>query len=100
MKLMNGYEFESTFWEDFTIADHFGINAVKDTFRRAFNEWKGNYVYLTELVCTCNLKIWEHWEKGNQSLAEVYDSLWRKADGYACDNLKGEELSFFYRVTD
>ena len=36
-------EFKTTFKNDFTIADKFGASAVKDTFNRAFNEWKNNY---------------------------------------------------------
>lgn len=99
MTLLNGYEMVSTFPMDFTIADTFGIDAVKDTYKRAFNGWKENYVYLTELVITLNLKIWEHYET-NESLARVYDELWKEADEYACDTLKGEELNFFYEITD
>ena len=30
--IVNGYEMKTTFWNDFTIADAFGINAIKDTF--------------------------------------------------------------------
>ena len=99
MTLLNGYTFISIFPMDFSIADAFGKNAVQDTFNRAFNEWKSNYVYLTELVITLNLKIWEHYQK-NPELAKLYNELWEKADAYACDNLKGEELSFFYKITD
>ena len=44
----NGYELQTTFWEDFSIADRFGLAAVLDTFNRAFREWKGDYkFYLT-----------------------------------------------------
>lgn len=96
---MCGYEAKTTFWNDFSIADAFGIDAVKDTFNRAFEEWKGNYEYLTELVMVLNHKIWQHYES-NQKLARVYDGLWKKADAYACENLKGDELSYFYNVTD
>ena len=99
MTLPNGYEMTTTFWEDFSIADRFGVGAVMDTFKRAFNEWKGNYVYLTELVIVLNHKIWQHYET-RESLARAYQDLWEKADEYACENLKGEELSFFYRITD
>ena len=35
-----GYEVFTTFWDDFTIADSFGISAIKDTYKRAFEEWK------------------------------------------------------------
>ena len=57
---MNGYTTITTFWQDFSIADKFGIDAIKDTFNRAFNEWKGNYQYLTELVLVLNWKVWEY----------------------------------------
>ena len=73
-----GYEMKTTFDMDFSIADRFGIDAVKDTFNRAFNGWKNNVEYLTELVMVLNWKIWEHFERGNEPLAKVYDSLWRK----------------------
>ena len=96
---INGYKTITTFYQDFTIADHFGINAIKDTYRRAFNEWKGNYKYLTELVMVLNWKIWEYYEV-NRQYAELYNDLWEKADAYACENLHGEEAQYFFRVTD
>ena len=99
MVLENGYEMQSTFWQDFSIADAFGIKAIKDTFKRAFEEWKGSYVYLTELVLVLNHKIWQWYEK-NRDVAIVYNDLWEKADLYAQENLKGKELAHFYEVTD
>lgn len=96
---MCGYEPKTSFWDDFSIADNFGASAVKDTFNRAFEEWKDRYDYLTELVMVLNHKIWQHYE-GNEALARLYNDLWSKADSYACNNLKGEELSYFYSVTD
>ena len=95
----NGYETITTFWDDFTIADFFGISAVKDTYRRAFNEWKSDYKFLTELVMILNWKIWQHYQT-NEPLANVYNDLWMEADEYACDNLEGDELMYFYRTTD
>lgn len=97
---MFGYEFKTTFWQDFSIADKFGKTAIKDTFNRAFKEWKSNYIYLTELVMVLNWKLWTFYEKGNNEYAELYNELWMKADEYACNNLKGDELSYFYRETD
>lgn len=52
----NGYELQTTFWEDFSIADRFGLSAIQDTFKRAFEEWKNNYKYLTELILVLNHK--------------------------------------------
>lgn len=59
----NGYELQTTFWEDFSIADRFGLSAIQDTFKRAFEEWKNNYKYLTELILVLNHKIWQYYGK-------------------------------------
>lgn len=94
-----GYKPMTTFWQDFSIADAFGVDAVTDTFKRAFNEWKGNYKYLTELVMVLNHKI-AQWYGRNMALAQFYNDAYSIADNYACDNLKDNELQYFYNVTD
>lgn len=98
MKLLD-YECKTTFWMDFTIAEHFGPKAVRDTYRRAFKDWKNDVVYLTELVMVLNHKIWQ-WHELNEPLARLYNDLWEKAATYASENLKGEDLSYYYRITD
>lgn len=98
--MYNDYEFKTTFWSDFSIADKFGIEGIKDTFKRAFEEWKNNYIYLTELVLVLNWKLWEHYENGNESIARVYNDLWEQAQSYGYDNLEGEELSYFIKTLD
>jgi hypothetical protein len=35
-----GYNVFTTFWDDFSIADRFGVKGIKDTYKRAFEEWK------------------------------------------------------------
>lgn len=100
METPMGYKMQTTFVEDFMIADRFGASAVRDTYKRAFKEWKDDYVYLTELVIALNWGMWRAYEMGNHNLQEVYQELWAEADLYAQENLKGEELTFFYRVTD
>lgn len=95
-----GYEPKTTFWDDFTIADHYGIPAIEDTFKRAFNEWKTDYIYLTELVMVLNHKLWSWWDRKDYEKAEIYDRLWRKADNYARENLKDDELRYFYQTID
>lgn len=94
-----GYKPITTFYQDFSIADIFGIDAIKDTFNRAFNEWKDNYKFLTELVMVLNWKIYEHY-KNNNTYAKLYNDLWSEADRYAVDNLKDEEANYFYDITD
>lgn len=47
----------NTFFEDFSIAERFGKNAIIDTFNRTFEEWKEDYKYLTALVFTEGLRL-------------------------------------------
>lgn len=94
-----GYECQTTFWMDFSIADKFGAAAIKDTFKRAFNEWKTNYIYLTELVLVLNHKIWQY-HGLNGTMALLYHNLWCEADQWAVENLQGDELQYFYRTLD
>lgn len=90
----------STFYADFSVADVYGPKAIRDTYARAFGEWKSNHKMLTELVAALNHKIWYWHELGDTELAELYDGLWKEADGWAMDNLKGEELTYFTMVLD
>lgn len=99
MKSQFGYETKTTFWDDFSIADFFGLDAVQDTFNRAFAEWKDNYVYLTELVLVLNHKSWQHY-RTKEELAKLYVKLFEQAQQYAWYNLKDDEAEYFYRVTD
>lgn len=94
-----GYKPLTTFWQDFSFADAFGAESVKDTYKRAFNEWKSDYKYLTELVLVLNHKIWQHYG-GDNELAKVYNDLWDKAAAYAERHLKGNELQYYYQTTD
>ena len=85
---------------DFTIADAFGVNAIEDTYKRAFKEWKSNYKMLTALVVILNHKIWQHYEAGRHDIAKLYDNLWRQAEDYALTNLKDAELEYYLEVID
>lgn len=91
---------DNTFWMDFTIADAFGANAIEDTFKRAFKEWKSDYKMLTALVVILNHKIWQHYEAERHNIAKLYDNLWRQAEDYALTNLKGDELQYYYNIID
>lgn len=94
-----GYKPKTTFYMDFSIADRFGIDAIKDTYKRAFNEWKNNVEYITELVMVLNWKIGEHYGK-NESFAKAYNELWEELDEWCLDNLEGENFDYFVMTTD
>lgn len=94
------YEFKTTFWMDFTIAEHFGIEAVKDTFERAFKEWRNDVVYVTELALVMNWKCWRHWEEGNHELGRYYSDRYYEVREWCLDNLEGDDLRYYFETTD
>lgn len=97
---MTGYEPKTTFWSDFGIAEVIGgIKAVQDTYKRAFNEWKNDVVYLTELVMVLNWKSWQYAES-DVNLAMAYQKLWEEADQWCLENLKDDDKRYFLRTTD
>lgn len=94
-----GYKQITTFFSDFSIADAFGINAIKDTYKRGLEYAKTNYKVLTEFVMVLNWKIWEHYQT-NEAIARVYNDLWEQAREYAESHLKDGELNYYYETTD
>ena len=100
---MTGYKPQTTFWDDFMIAEKFGADAVRDTYNRAMKAWKKNYIYLTELVMVLKWNIW-YWDgagtKKAEALTELYNELWAKTHDYALDHLTGDELQYYLRTVD
>ena len=100
MKLENGYEMKTTFWQDFTIADAFGIDAIKDTYHNAFMSWQFNTVYITELAIVMNMKCWYYYSKGNDAVSQLYADLYYKVRDWCLSNLKGTDLKYYIQTTD
>ena len=94
------YEFKTTFWMDFTIADRFGLQAVKETFERAFEEWKDNVVYMTELTLVVNWKSWEKFDQGLEDFSEEYAEMYYKCKDYGYDHFTGDDLRYFWETLD
>lgn len=97
---MSGYQPKTTFWQDFSIADVFGKDAIMDTFNRAFDEWKSNVEYITELCLILNWKIWYWHDNNNEEYATIYNELWGKVDSWCMENLKDDDLKYFIHTTD
>lgn len=87
------------FMMDFNIADRFGEGAIRDTYKRAFSEWKDNVQYFASLVMTLNHKIWMWYEK-DEKIARVYDELWKKAHNFGSGHFKGEDAKYYFTFLD
>lgn len=94
-----GYKPVTTFYLDFSIADRFGLDAIQDTYNRAFNEWKSNTEFITELVMVLNWKCWR-WYQVNDDYSKLYSELYYKLDEWCMDNLKDEALDYYIQTTD
>lgn len=93
-----GYEPMTTFWQDFSIADKFGNNAIAETYERVKSEWKDNYKYWTELCLVLNHKIWQ-WHGRDSQKATLYDRLWREADAMTAE-WPEEQEEYYFQITD
>ena len=99
MILENGYKTKTTFWEDFSVADAFGADAIRDTFNRSFRDWKNNLEYITELAMVMSWKSCSYYNK-NDEYMNLYSDLYHKVDGWCMNNLKGNDLSYYLDTTD
>ena len=109
----NGVAMEkTTFWFDFSVAEKIsGAAGVRDTFKRAFEEWKDDIRYLTALYCVMNWKGGQWYEK-NKELSDLYYEKQLELDKYILAsekpgteqekfiNFNEEEIVYFYRATD
>lgn len=99
IKEMTGYTPITTYYTDFGIAERFGASAIRDTYRKAKQNWGNNVKYFTEIVMVLNWKIWEHNEH-NEEYVSLYNELWEEADNYAMEHFKGEDLNYYLSTTD
>jgi len=82
---------------DFTVSESFGIEVVKEMYENTFEKAiKKGYEEITELVLVLKAKYFEYCKK-NETLANIYGELYAKTDTYAVNNLKGKELSYYFR---
>lgn len=95
---MTGYKPLTTFYTDFSIADKYGVEAIKETYDMAFKEWKNDYKYLTELNMVMSWKSFEH--ENNMEYCKLYSELFYKLRDYCFAHLKGEELNYYIKTTD
>lgn len=96
---LTGYEVKTTFYTDFSISEIFGVDSIRSTYIQCFNEWKENYEYITELCMVLNWKMFR-WYEVRDEYYELYKVLYTELDQWCVNNLKGEELEYYYQTTD
>lgn len=107
------YKRKTTFASDFAIAECYGDNAIKDTFRRASREWMDNRDFATELALVLNWFSWFWYDNGEPALSTLYADLfykfkdafykaWRvkKTDSDEERSRKEDAQSYFFHTLD
>lgn len=97
---LHNYQFVTTFWDDFTIADCFGTQAVRETFSSVFAAFRDDCAMLTELVLVLNWKCWQRYELGELKASKMYQTFYERAYKYAEKHLSDVDLKYFYRILD
>lgn len=99
MRLLD-YECKTTFWNDFSIAERFGEEAVRDTYKRAKVEWKKDRIYGTKLSMVLNHKCWYWYGRTDSRFSGLYTELWEEYHDWVLENWRGEDLGYYLRVVD
>lgn len=103
---------DNTFWFDFSVAEMWGERAIRDTYKRSLKCFKKDIRYMTALAIVLNHKSWQHADKGNKKLSELYVELYYDIDGFILDcvnagtskekyvNFNEDEVGYYVRATD
>lgn len=95
-----GFKFETDVRELFTEAEKSDDVDIEELYRKLFREWRNDVKMVTELSMCMNWKLWEHYRKKNESLAELYNDLRMRVDTYAKDVFVWDEGKYYFEVTD
>lgn len=102
-------DFSTTFMMDYAIADRFGPDAVRDTYRRAFDAWKDDVRYMADMVIVLNQRCWMWYAKYERSgderaeeFSRLYAALYHRANDYCYGRWEygTEEAEYYFRMTD
>ena len=83
-----------------SVADAFGVDAIKDTFDSAMRSWSSDIKYLTELTMVMSWKCGIYFEEGNYEYNHLYHDLYYTVKDYVYDHFEDDDLDYFYSTTD
>ena len=95
-----GYTQRTTFWDDFTLAEKLGLLAIERTYRNAFNSWKTDVVFITELVLVLNWKMLYMDERHMTEKSVMYYKCWVELSNWCERHLEAGAYEYFIAVTD
>lgn len=94
-----GYHPITNYWKQLYSASRQGADSVRRLATGIFDSAKHSFKHLTELVLVLNHLCWEFAEK-NETLGRLFAGLYHTVHDYARQNLTGEALEYYFRITD
>lgn len=98
----SGKERKTTFMNDLSIGEWYGLNGVLDTVKNVMSSWKDDEKYMAEFVLCCNWKAWEHDARKNANWVHFWSFVYEHVrdlmyDYYAEDE---EKTAYMYKYLD
>lgn len=93
---------DTTFYADLFVAwKGGGLNAIRETYKNCFDNYKNNVKYMVELTGALNHLLWDSYNTvGDCEISREFDKLWSECDSYCCNTFKDDELEFYTMVLD
>lgn len=103
-RMPNGLPYEFKFHHLFDFQDYYGkIKYIKECFNKILEDNKSDIKALAELYVALNVRIWFHYENGNERFARLYNEFFFKVKRYVYSkkaNFSQEDLDYFFDFTD
>ena len=93
------------YWADFSVAEKFGVKALKDTWAKVGDIKELDPAVLTELIVVLNHKLWQCHDLGQMETEKykLYEKWYNKAMDHAVSTNNGwtdAQREHFFYVTD
>lgn len=93
----------TTYASDFILAEIEGSAGVIKTAKDAWNNWKTDYKWATEIIMAINFLAWYHYDVDvNLPLSELYSELYYKYMDLYYEQFErnSEATEYFFEMTD
>ena len=92
----------TTYASDFILAEIEGSAGVIKTAKNAWENWKTDYKWATEIIMALNFLAWYHYDEGDISLSQLYSELYYKYMDLYYEQFEGnsEATDYFFNMTD
>lgn len=93
----------TTYASDFILAEIDGSAGVIETAKNAWNNWKTEYKWATEIIMAINFLTWYHYDTDvNIPLSSLYSELYYKYKDLYYEQFEGNEeaTEYFFEMTD